>query len=347
LRIAQVAPLLERVPPVRYGGTERVVSWLTEELVRRGHEVTLFATGDSITRAELVPCVDRALRGESGSPDATAMHIAMHERLAERAREFDVIHFHTDLVHFPLVRRITTPSLTTLHGRLDLCGYPELFSTFPDVGLVSISDAQRAPVPHARWLGTVHHGMPVASYRPGDGRGGYFVFLGRISVEKRPDRAIEIAKRARTPLKIAAKVDSADRAYFERVIAPMIDDPLIEMLGEVGEAEKEPLLRDASALLFPIDWPEPFGLVVIESMLCGTPVVAFGCGSVPELVDDGATGFVVSDLDAAVEAARRAPQLDRKRIRARAEARFSVERMTRDYLGIYEQLAAGERARAA
>ena len=338
MRIAQVAPLFESVPPRGYGGTERVVAWLTDELVRRGHEVTLFATADSRTGAELVPCAPRALRNGGRCLDGVPWHVSMLERVASRASGLDVIHFHCDVLHLPLARRLETPSLTTLHGRLDQPGLEELYDLFGDAGLVSISDAQRAPIPHARWLGTVHHGLPLDESGLGDGRGDYLVFLGRISRDKRPDRAIEIAQRAGMPLKIAAKVDAADRPYFEREIRGRLEHPLIEMLGERGEADKATLLGGARALLFPIDWPEPFGLVMIEAMARGTPVIAFRCGSVPEIVEHGVTGFVVDDLEEAVDAVRRAGELDRAHIRRRVALRFSVSAMTDAYLRLYQGL---------
>lgn len=343
MRIAQVAPLFESVPPRGYGGTERVVSWLTDELVRRGHEVTLFATADSRTAADLVPCAPGPLRNGGRCLDGIPWHVSMIERVASRAEEVDVIHFHCDLLHLPLARRLRTPSLTTLHGRLDQPGLEELYDLFDDAGLVSISDAQRAPIPRARWLGTVHHGLPIEQSELGPGDGGYLVFLGRISREKRPDRAIDIALDAGLPLKIAAKIDEADRPYFEREIRPRLAHPLIEMLGERGEDDKATLLAGARALLFPIDWPEPFGLVMIEAMARGTPVVAFRCGSVPEIVEHGVTGFVVDDHEEAVDAVRHAAELDRARIRQRVVRRFSVRAMTDAYLRLYEELVTARR----
>lgn len=344
MRIAQVAPLFETVPPRRYGGTERVVAWLTEELVRRGHEVTLFASAGSVTRARLVPCAPGPLRLTERCAGGIAWHVAMLEEVASRARQFDLIHFHVDQIHLPLARRIPTPSLTTLHGRLDQEGLEALYDTYSDAPLVSISDAQRAPLPRASWLGTVHHGLPLERMRFGRGGGGYLVFLGRIAPEKGPDRAIELARRARMPLKIAAKVDPADRAYFEREIRPLLG-PGVEMIGEVGELEKDELLGGAEALLFPIDWPEPFGLVMIESMARGTPVVARPRGSVPEVLEHGVTGFVAEDDDGALEALERVRELDRGRIRAVAERRFSVEAMADGYLALYARLLARARRR--
>lgn len=338
MRIAQVAPLFEHVPPRRYGGTERVVSWLTNELVRQGHEVTLFATRGSKTAARLVPSAPHALRIGDSCLDGVPWHVAMLERVASLEREHDLVHFHLDHIHLPLARRLSTPSVTTQHGRLDAPGVAELYRAFADAPLVSISDAQRLPLPGARWMGTVHHGLPWERTRLGRGDGGYLVFLGRMSREKRPDRAIEIAKRTGLRLKVAAKVDPADRAYFEREIRPLLDHPLIEVIGEVGELEKGPLLCDARALVFPIDWPEPFGLVLIEAMAHGTPVVAFAHGSVPEVVDHGVTGFVVDDVEGAVRAVRHVGELDRARVRRVAERRFSAAAMARAYVRIYEQL---------
>ncbi|HEY8432401.1 MAG TPA: glycosyltransferase family 4 protein [Sandaracinaceae bacterium] len=333
-----MAPLFETVPPRRYGGTERVVAWLTDELVRRGHDVTLFATAGSETSARLVPCAPGPLRATEHSAAGAPWHVAMLEEVAARARSFDIIHFHIDQIHLPLARRLPTPSLTTLHGRLDLKGLDVLYETYHDAPLVSISHAQRAPLPRALWLGTVHHGLPLERMRPGEGRGGYLVFLGRITPEKGPVHAIEIARRAGKPLKIAAKVDEYDRDYFERVVRPLLGGG-VEMLGEVGEPEKDALLGDAEALLFPIEWPEPFGLVMIEAMARGTPVIAFPHGSVPEVVRDGVTGFVVRDVDEAVRAVRRVGELDRRTVRAEVERRFSVASMTDGYLRLYEQIA--------
>lgn len=315
-----------------------MVSWLTHELVRQGHEVTLFATRGSRTPAKLVPCAPDALRTEQQCLDGVPWHVAMVERVAALEREHDLIHFHLEHLHLPLARRLRTPSLTTQHGRLDVPGVAELYREFPDAPLVSISASQRVPLPSARWIGTVHHGLPWERTRLGDGAGDYLVFLGRMSREKGPDRAIEIAKRTGLRLKMAAKVDPNDRAYFERELRPLLDHPLVEMIGEVGEIEKGPLLRGARALLFPIDWPEPFGLVMIEAMACGTPVVAFEHGAVPEVVDHGVTGFVVDDVDGAVEAVQRIGELDRERVRCVAERRFSAAAMTRSYLRLYETL---------
>jgi glycosyltransferase involved in cell wall biosynthesis len=338
VKIAQVAPLFESVPPKLYGGTERVVSYLTEELVRQGHDVTLFASGDSETSARLVPTVDRALRlDESCRDKLPAQMMQLHDVFSEAAR-FDVIHFHIDYLHFPFSTRQNVPHLTTLHGRLDLSDLAPLYRVFADVPVVSISDAQRAPLSWINWQATIHHGLPLDRHRPHFGEGRYLAFLGRISPEKRVDRAIEIARSVGLPLKIAAKVDRADREYFETTIAPLLDDPLVEFIGEIGEGDKSDFLGQARALLFPVDWPEPFGLVMIEAMACGTPVIAWPCGSVPEVLEEGVTGFIVSSVDAAAKAVERARQLSRADIRRRFEERFSVARMARDYVGVYEQL---------
>src|SRR5215204_4337307 len=291
MRIAQIAPLYESCPPRFYGGTERVVSYLTEELVRLGHEVTLFASGDSETAAVLEPGCPGALRLDPNCKDPLVYHLAMLHRVQRRAAEFDVLQFHTDYLHFPLFADLWDKTLTTLHGRLDMPDLPVAMREFPMMPLVSISRAQQRPLFWANWLGTVLPGLPHNLLRLGDGNGGYLAFLGRIAPEKRADRAIEIARRAGLPLQIAAKVDRVDQAYYETTIAPLLNDPLIEFVGEIGDADKGPFLGDATALLFPIDWPEPFGLVLIEAMATGTPVVAFGCGAVPEIIEDGVNGF--------------------------------------------------------
>jgi len=338
MRIAQVAPLYESVPPKYYGGTERVVSYLTEELVQQGHDVTLFASGDSITSAQLAATTRRSLRLDEHCVDQLAHHVLMLERVVHRARSFDVIHFHVDYLHFPYSRRHATPQLTTLHGRLDLPDLVPLYREFRDMPVVSISAAQREPLPFANWLGTVHHGLPRDLYRFQREAGEYLAFIGRIAPEKRADRAIEIAKRAGMPLKIAAKVDDVDREYYETLIKPLLHDPCIEYLGEIGEGEKDEFLGRARALLFPIDWPEPFGLVMVEAMACGTPVIAFGGGSVPEIIDEGQTGFIVDDLDDAVAAVHRVGELDRRRCREVFEERFTATRMARDYFELYSTL---------
>ena len=337
MRIAQVSPLYESCPPQLYGGTERVVSHLTEELVRQGHEVTLFASGDSQTAATLrAPC-KTALRLNPECQDPIAYHLIMLNRVARNADQFDIVHFHADFMHFPLFSQSRHKTLTTLHGRLDLPDLPPLIREFPQMPLVSISDAQRAPVPWANWQGTVYHGLPPELYPLGCGKGGYLAFIGRISPEKGPERAIEIARRAGAPLTIAAKVDKVDEAYYKAKVEPLLHDPLIEFIGEIGDGEKGAFLGDAMALLFPIDWPEPFGLAMIEAMANGTPVIAFNRGSVPEIVEPGVTGFIVDSIEGAVAAIPLAKALDRGMIRRRFVERFSVERMARDYLRLYDE----------
>jgi glycosyltransferase involved in cell wall biosynthesis len=338
VRIAQVSPLFESVPPQYYGGTERVVSYLTDELVRRGHDVTLYASGDSVTKARLVPVCRRSLRLDRNCVDQLAHHIRMLELVAQDAAEYDLIHYHVDYLHFPLARRLGLPHVTTLHGRLDIPDLRPLHREFHDMPVVSISNAQREPLAWANWQATVYHGLPPNLYRFRQRHGSYFAFVGRISPEKRVDRAIEIARRLGMPLKIAAKVDAADREYFESSIKPLLQSSSIEYVGEVGEAEKDELLGNAYALLFPIDWPEPFGLVMIEALACGTPVIAYRRGSVPEILDHGITGFIVSDFDSALRAARRVAELDRRRCRAVFEERFTADRMAEDYVSVYERL---------
>jgi glycosyltransferase involved in cell wall biosynthesis len=341
MKIAQIAPLAESVPPKLYGGTERIVSYLTEELVRQGHDVTLFASGDSETAARLVPCAQTALRLNPGVRDPLPHHIAMLERVRQEAESFDVLHFHIDLMHFPLLRTIGTSAVTTLHGRLDLADLQPFYRLFPDIALVSISDHQRLPMPPAHWVGTVHHGLPRGLHRfsPKPSPAPYLAFLGRISPEKRPDRAIEIATRTGIPLKIAAKVDNADRDYWRAEIEPLVHgNRLVEFVGEIGERDKAAFLGGATALLFPIDWPEPFGLVMIEAMACGTPVIAFPCGAVPEVIDHGVSGLVVDSLDEAVAAVPVAAAMDRALVRATFEERFSIERVAADYLQVYLSL---------
>jgi len=349
MRIAQIAPLAESVPPKLYGGTERIVSYLTEELVRQGHDVTLFASGDSRTSAELHPIVDTALRLRPDVRDPQVFAMLQLEEFRLRAAEFEVIHFHGDYLHFPLLRALgLRNAITTTHGRLDVPGYARLFEHYADVPLVSISRDQRRPLAGANWAGTVLHGLPMHLFRfEPEPRGGYLAFLGRISPEKRPDRAIEIARRAGMKLKIAAKVDAADRQYFETRIAPLLSQPHVEFVGEIGERDKSEFLGQASALLFPIDWPEPFGLVMIEAMACGTPCVAWRAGSVPEIIHEGSDGFIVESMDEAVAAVHRAADLDRARVRAQFERRFPVERMTRDYLDIYRRIATSRAGRVA
>ena len=338
MRIAQVAPLAESVPPRLYGGTERVVSVLTEELVRLGHDVTPYASGDSQTSARLISPWPRALRLDSDVRDALAPHILMLEYVIQQSHEFDVIHFHVSQFHFPSARRLAVGHVTTLHGRLDIPELVPLFHEFHDLPVVSISNAQRTPLPDAGWVATVPHGLPLDLLRFHRGPGEYLAFLGRISPEKRVDRAIAIATRCGMPLRIAAKVDPADRDYFEREIRQLLDHPLVEYVGEISEAQKDEFLGNAAALLFPIDWPEPFGLVMIESLACGTPVVAFRGGSVAEVIDHGVTGFVVDSLEEAVGATCNIQTIDRARCRAVFEKRFNVTRMANDYLGVYTQL---------
>ena len=337
LRIAQVAPLFESVPPKLYGGTERVVSYLTEDLVRQGHAVTLFASGDSVTAAELIAICDRALRLDPARPDAFALHALMLERVCRHASSFDVIHFHTDGLHLPVARRCPRVcSVTTLHGRLDTPGLAALYREFSEQPLVSISNAQRGPMASANWLATVYHGLPLQIHTATDAPGQYLAFLGRIAPEKGIERAIEIARRSEIPLKIAAKIDRSDQEYFETEVACLIDGSLIDFIGEITEVEKTRFLGDAIALLFPIDWPEPFGLTMIEAMACGTPVIGFRRGSVPEIIDDGVTGFIVDDLDAAVDRVARARSLSRKRCREQFEQRFQVAQMSQGYCDVYE-----------
>jgi glycosyltransferase involved in cell wall biosynthesis len=342
MRIAQIAPLYESVPPALYGGTERVVSWLTEELVRLGHDVTLFASGDSLTTARLVPACPRALRLDLERVDQLAYHMVMLDQVFSEKDNFDVLHFHVDYLHFPISRREQIAHITTLHGRLDLPDLVPLYRHFRDMPVVSISNAQRVPLPWANWQGTVHHGLPRDSFSRGGGEGGYLAFLGRTSPEKGLDQAIEIAKRTGMPLKIAAKIDRVDRPYFTTVIEPLLDHPLIEFIGEIGYPEKAAFLGEAAALLFPINWHEPFGLVMIEAMACGTPVIAYSLGSVPEVMQDGVTGFIVPDLESAVRAVKRIGEIDRKKCRRYFEQHFGAERMAQQYLKIYQRLARRE-----
>jgi glycosyltransferase involved in cell wall biosynthesis len=339
MRIAQVAPLYESVPPKAYGGTERVVSYLTEELVRQGHRVTLFASGDSVTRAELIAPRHCSLRLDGSCVDQLACHFVLLEQVFREAGRFDVIHFHIDYLHYPISRRRPHPSLTTLHGRLDIPELPALYEEYPDVPVASISDAQRRPLPWLNWQGTVYHGLPTDLFAFHPVPDDYLVFLGRVSPEKGVDRAVEIARRAGRKLKVAAKIDKADREYYQEKIEPLFRQPHVEYLGELGGKDKEQLLGNALALLFPIDWPEPFGLVMIEALACGTPVIAWPQGSVPEVMADGVTGFIVESNDEAVAAVDRVAALDRRRCRQVFEERFSAGRMARDYLAIYRRLA--------
>ncbi|GGG42235.1 glycosyl transferase [Caldovatus sediminis] len=349
MRIAQVAPLAEAVPPRLYGGTERVVSYLTEELVALGHEVTLFASGDSRTGARLEAVVPRALRLDGGVRDPNAPHVLMLRRVLAGAAEFDVIHFHLDHLHLPAMLGRGVPFVTTLHGRLDLPELGPLFAAFPQAPFVSISEAQRRPLRDVpmTWLATVHHGIPRDLLRFSPQHRGYLAFLGRISPEKGPDAAIRIARAAGIPLRIAAKVDPADRAYFEAVVRPMLDGPGVEYIGEIGEAEKSAFLGGAMALLMPIDWPEPFGLVMIEAMACGTPVLAYARGSVPEVVEDGVTGLLVGSETEAAAALGRIAALDRAAVRAAFEARFTARRMAEDYVAVYRRLLQADPVAAA
>jgi glycosyltransferase involved in cell wall biosynthesis len=342
MKIAQVAPLAEAVPPKLYGGTERIVAFLTDELVAQGHDVTLFASGDSMTSAHLEPGWPRSLRLDGSLRDFLAPHMLMMELVARRAEEFDIVHLHLDYLGYSALRRTGVPFLATLHGRLDLPELQPLYRVFNDVPVVSISDSQREPLPHANYVQTVHHGIPERLLLPAFGAGGYLAFLGRISPEKAPDAAIRIAAKAGMKLKIAAKIDNVDRAYFAERIEPLLDQPHVEFLGEIGDGDKAEFLGNAAALLFPIAWREPFGLAMIEAMACGTPVIAFRNGSVPEVVDEGVTGFIVEDEDQAAAAARRLDQLDRARIRHVFESRFTARRMAENYLALYRRLIAEE-----
>lgn len=340
MRIAQVSPLFESVPPKLYGGTERVVSYLTEALVEAGHEVTLFASGDSQTRAQLAAGRELAIRlDDAPLKSAVAAHFAMLSDLRRRAQEFDIIHLHIDLLPMPLLEPVAARTLSTLHGRQDKKDLPAFYRRFPDFPLVSISDAQRKPMPWANWAGTVYHGLPPDLYTPpAQPRGDYLAFLGRVSPEKRLDRAIHIARRAGLPLRIAAKVDVADRVYFRETIRPLLDYEGIEFIGEISDADKPEFLGNARALLFPIDWPEPFGLVMIEAMACGTPVIGWRCGAVPEVLDEGVTGYIVDSVAGAAEAVERVGELSRARIRQVFEQRYSVSAMTREYINLYQSL---------
>jgi glycosyltransferase involved in cell wall biosynthesis len=338
MKIAQVAPLFESVPPARYGGTERVVDNLTDELVRMGHDVTLFASADSKTRARLVPMCPRALRLDPDCRDQFAWHVLMSEHVAAQAEDFDLIHFHIAHFHFPLLRRLDVAHVTTLHGRLDLPELAPLYEEFSEMPVISISDAQRRPLPMANWVATIHHGLPDNLFDFRAESDGYLAFLGRISLEKRVDRAIAIATALNWPLKIAAKVDPADVGYFERDVRPLLDNPLVEFIGEIDETQKNEFLGRARALLFPIDWPEPFGLVMIESLACGTPVVAFRAGSVEEVIEHGRTGFIVDTEAEAIEATRRIGTIDRRACRRSFEQRFTSRRMVERHLSVYRQI---------
>lgn len=344
MRIAQISPLFEAVPPKLYGGTERVVYALTEELVAMGHDVTLFASGDSTTSATLAPMREQALRLDPTVKDWVACYYKMVEMIYRRKDEFDILHFHIDYFPLQLFSRQKTPYLTTIHGRLDVPEFVETYGTFPTAPFVSISDNQRLPIPNLNWVRTIHHGMPPNILTPQPVKQEYAAFLGRVSPEKRVDRAIEIATRAGMKLKIAAKVDNADRAYYESEIKPLIDaHDNVEYIGEINDSQKPAFLSGAQCLMFPIDWPEPFGLVMIEAMACGTPVIAFKCGSVPEVMDHGLTGFVVDNMDDAVDAAKRIHTLDRKKVRETFDRRWVSRRMAEDYVNLYEELIAKAR----
>jgi glycosyltransferase involved in cell wall biosynthesis len=340
MRIAQVAPLNERVPPPLYGGTERVVSYLTEALVRLGHDVTLFASGDSETGARLVAACPRALWRDVDVRETLPHHVRMMELVFRDVSRFDIIHFHTDYVHFPLVRRHRCPSVTTLHGMVHPPDMQTLFEEYPDIPLVSISNNQRSPLPDANWQGTVYHGLPQDSFTFRPERGEYLVYLGRLSPEKRVDRAIEIARRSRMPLKIAAKIYPEERHYFDETLAPLLEAsrPLVEFIGEIDDRGRDDLLGHAAALLFPIEWSEPFGLVMIEALACGTPVIAWRRGSVPEVINDGLTGYITESIDDAVDAVARIGRLSRSRCRQAFEERFDAERMAKDYVEVYRRI---------
>ncbi|MGX4803161.1 glycosyltransferase family 4 protein [Bradyrhizobium guangdongense] len=341
MRIAQLAPLAESVPPRLYGGTERVIAWLVDELVARGHDVTLFASGDSNTAGKLHAVWPRALRLGRRGVDPSAACALLIEAIAERARDFDVIHSHVDWLPLPVLRRTGVPFLTTMHGRLDLPGLSDVVARFPTAPFVSISDNQRRALPNANWLATIPHGLPGDLFRPRYEKGSYLAFLGRLTAEKGPEDAIRIARAARMPLRIAAKIPRAETTYFTKKLEPEIDGENIELVGEVDEIRKQPFLAGAAALLFPIDWPEPFGLVMIEAMACGTPVIAYRSGSVPEVVEDGVTGFIVDGEEQAIAAVNEVGRLDRRRVRARFEERFAASRMASEYERQYRELAPG------
>jgi glycosyltransferase involved in cell wall biosynthesis len=343
MKIAQIAPPMESVPPRFYGGTERVVSYLTEELVNMGHDVTLFASGDSLTSGKLVPCVPAALRLDEKVKDTIPHYMLMLERVRQQAHHFDILHFHIDYFHFPLFRAMAQRTVTTLHGRQDLPDLPPFYAAFDGMPLVSISDAQRLPLPKVNFAATIHHGLPLQFHRPTfDPRGGYVAFLGRISPEKGPEQAIQIARILGIPIKIAAKVDKVDEGYFRERVAPLLDGPGVEFIGEINERQKTSFLGEALALLFPIDWPEPFGLTMIEAMACGTPVLAFRRGSVPEIIDDGISGVIVDGMEQAAAALPRVLALDRRAVRRRFEERFSATAMAKNYVNLYRHLLIAE-----
>jgi len=344
MRIAQIAPLAESVPPKLYGGTERVVAWLIDELVELGHDVTLLASGNSKTRAKLVPVWPYAFRLSRQRTDPVAVQAVLLETMAARAKEFDVIHCHIDWLALPLLTRSGVPFLTTMHGRLDISGLPDVVRHFPEAPFVSISNNQRLPLPDAHWLGTVYHGLPSQSLHPRYEPGSYLAFLGRLTKEKGPEEAMRIARDAGMPLRIAAKVPKGERGYFKEQLEPKIDGREVQLTGEVNDQTKEEFLANAAALLFPIDWPEPFGLVMIEAMACGTPVIAYRHGSVPEVIDEGVTGFVVDSEEEAVRAVRRLGEIDRRQVRACFERRFTAKRMASEYVALYERLRTSDKA---
>jgi glycosyltransferase involved in cell wall biosynthesis len=343
MKIAQISPLMESVPPRLYGGSERIVSYVADELVRQGHDVTLFASGDSVSSAKLVPCVPMALRLDANVRDPIPYYMLMLDRVREMADEFDILHFHIDQFHFPLFRHVANRTVTTLHGRQDLHDLKPLYVGFSDMPLVSISNSQRKPIANANFAATVYHGLPLQTLKPTyNPSGEYVAFLGRISPEKRPDRAIRIAQALGIRIKIAAKIDKVDEAYFRESIAPLFNLPGVEYIGEIDERSKSEFLGQASALLFPIDWPEPFGLSMIEAMACATPVLAFRCGSVPEIVDPGVTGMIVDTMDEAIRVLPQVLTLDRRAVRQKFEQRFSAARMAKDYVQVYRSLIKGQ-----
>lgn len=344
LRIAQIAPLYESVPPKLYGGSERVVAYITDELINQGQQVTLFASGDSTTKARLIPICERALRLDNHL-DPLSYHIVQLQEVFERVDEFDILHFHTDYLHFPFTYNHDITTITTLHGRLDIDDLVPIYQKFPNMPVVSISNAQREPLPLANWIGTVYHGLPADLYTPGEGKGNYVVFVGRISPEKRVDRAIEIARQANLKIKIAAKIDRADQEYYDKEIKHLFSQPHVEFLGEIGESEKGELLRDAIAMLFPIDWREPFGMVLIEALACATPVIAYNRGSVPEIITNGKTGYIVENINDAVTALQRIHDINRAECRRTFDNRFSATIMAKNYLTLYDKLVHPEKKR--
>jgi len=337
MRIAQVSPLYESVPPKLYGGTERIVSYMTEELVKQGHEVTLFASGDSVTKARLVSPYCCALRLQRDCKDQIAHHFKMLEMVQREINEFDIVHYHIDYLHFPLSRRSKIPHITTLHGRLDIPDLASIYNEYSDIPLISISNSQRAPFPKLNWNRTVYHGLPEDLYKASFKEGDYLAFIGRFSPEKRPERAIEIAEKTGIQLKMAAKVEMLDQEYYEQVVVPLLEKPIVEYVGEIGEKDKNEFLSNAKGLLFLIDWPEPFGLVMIEAMACGTPVIAWNKGSVPEIVEHGVTGFIVNSMEEAIDAVNNLHTIDRRKVREVFEKKFSVKKMVDSYLDAYDE----------